>query len=174
MIDNGEIRQDIIKRYFNKKHLITQDLDTRSNPSSAGVVHEFELDMENSTFDQSIVGIMRKNTLLVTEGDSGNFHDFWDINNMPTYTEFGAGVDINGGEYVYNQLYSTSMSGSNFQNEYSGPGAGYNIWDVDWKMFYDPSQNGRLPDGRDDPNSNLDYLYGCTSDCVGPRYSPIP
>lgn len=152
VIDNGEIRQDIKKEHFNKKHLITQDIDTRSNPSSAGIVHEFELDMRNSTFDQAhIAGLMNKNTLLITDGIGGEFNSFFDINNMPRNTD--GGVDVDGGMFLYNQRYSTSMSGSDFQNEYEGQAAGYNIWDVDWKMFYDPAQN-------------VGYLYGCYSDCM--------
>ncbi len=132
VIDSNGVYQEITKASFNKKHRIVQNID------NSGLVGKFDLDMTNSTFDQAnIAGIMNKNEQSITSG--GKLISTFDINNIPT--NGNSNVNISGGKYKYVQKYTTSMTGSNFQNEYEGAGAGYNIWLEDWKAWRVPSQN---------------------------------
>ena len=151
VVDSDGVYQDITKQFFNRKHIITQEIN------SGNVYHDFELDMTNSTFDQqNIAGQMNKNYLRVTDG---SFSSEFDINNI-TLADNSV-VDVSGGKYIYVNKYQTTMSGSNFENEYEGEGAGYNIWEENWKHWYDPAQNSG-------------HLHSCYSDCFGGRSSPTP
>lgn len=161
ILDSDGVFQEITKASFNRKHKIVQNID------SGGVFHDFELDMTNSTFDQSnIAGVMSKNILRVTDGD---FVSEFDINNMgdlvppdapPGQRKQNVDVNVTGGKYVYVNKYQTSMSGGPFESEYEGEGAGFNIWEQDWKVWYDPSQN-------------VGHLYGCDDECNGGRADPF-
>lgn len=149
VINSGELMQDLTKANFNKKPHMIQKINTPS------LVHDFDMDMSNSTYDQAnIAAILNKNQLRVVDG---SFTSFFDINNMPAGSK--RDVRISGGKFLYSKKYTTSMSGGPFLNEYEGEGAGYNIWTELWKAWYDPAQN-------------VGHQYSCTEDCIGGRSLP--
>jgi len=162
--------QDMVKAKFNQKHKLNQDL----NAEAGKVIHSFELDMTNSTFEQSdIAGIMTRNYFKVTGSNDTSPIEF-DITD--SFYQDRGGFDISGGKYRFDRLYTTSINGTSFENEYSGEGAGYNIWQVDWKKYYDPSQNNYIApssNGDGDDKGPKGHLYGCYDECSSSaQYQP--
>lgn len=131
VVQGGGLKQEIVKTHFNKKPLIVQTLNTPE------VVHGFEIDMTNSTYDQAtLAGVVKQNWQQLNS--NGFSYDF-DVNNMPY--EGDSKVYVTGGKYKYVQKYTTSMIGTTFANEYEGEGSGYNIWTEMWMAWRDPAQN---------------------------------
>ncbi len=150
IIEADGIFQDIKKEAYALKPDIIQTLDDN------GVTAEFELRMSNSNYNQdNIAGIMERNSIRVTDGD---FVSEFDINDIDSP---GSVIDVTGGKFKYESRYDNTLSGGSFESEYSGEGAGFNIFEADWKIFYDPSQN-------------IGNMYGCHEDCYGPRVRPNP
>ncbi len=167
--------QDMTKAAFNKKPKLNQELNQELNH---GILASFELDMTNSSYDQAdIAGVMTRNYVKVTaDGPGGSSPIAFDITDG-FYQDRG-GFDITGGKFRYDSLYSSTINRptSSLQNEYSGEGAGYNIWNEDWKKYYDTAQNTYLApprDGDDDDRGPRGHLYGCTDECGSSKvYQP--
>jgi len=150
--------QDMTKAKFNTKHKLNQDL----NAEAGKVIHSFELDMTNSTYDQDhIAGLMNKNYFKITgSGINGTSPIEFDITD--SFYQDRGGFDISGGKYKFVKKYDETIGlPIALENEYIGAGGGYNIWNEDWKKYYDPSQNGPIDipctpdkDGKCDGNSS--------------------
>ncbi len=140
VVDSEGVYQDITKAHFTLKHIIAQTID------SGSVFHEFEIDMTNSNFDQDhIAGQMNKNYLLIADASFNSEFDILNIGdagagNIPSANPNSV-VDISGGKYKYVNKYQSTLSGTSFDNEYEGEGAGYNIWEENWKHWRNASQN---------------------------------
>lgn len=175
MANNG-FEQDMTKAKFNQKHLLTQTLDV-AYEGNARLEHRFELDMTNSTFDQAdIAGVMKENYYRMT--GSGSQGSIWfDI--TEGFFQDRGGFDITGGKYTFARLYNTTINNSGpLENEYSGEGAGYNVWNENWKAYYDESQNNYAAPSRNGDDDDDDdrrrpdtTLYSCYDDC-GAKYEP--
>ena len=125
----GGMVQEIIKDQYSRKPIIHQTLDTDS------VRAEFVMDMSNSTYaDANTAGLMQ-NTIIITQP---NFESRFDV------ALDGDDVNISGGKFEYVDY-----------GVYTGEGAGFDIYTVDWWQFRDPDQN-------------RGHLYGCDEDCFGP------
>ena len=132
VINSGGLYQEVTKASFNKKQRITQNIN------AGALSHQFDLDMSNSTFDQAnIAGVMLKNQMSIRDGA---FVSDFNINNMPAGS--GSSVNITGGKYLYSKRYTSSMTGSSFENEYvSSTGNHFDTWTELWKEWRNPAQN---------------------------------
>ncbi len=153
VINSGGLMQDVTKASFNKKHRIIETIN------AGALSHQFDMDMSNSTFDQSnIAGILNKNQMRITDGD---FISDFDIKNIPTGGR--STVNITGGKYKYVKKYTTSMTGGPFENEYiPETGAHFNVWTEMWKEWRNPAQNptSSCSSDQDRPSSGTCHLYG--------------
>ncbi len=124
-INDGEMKSDFIKDFFDKKPIIKQTIT--SPHAGVTMVSTFNLDMSNSDYSTDTATAILQNDLTFSSGDVGSF-------SMEMFNN--ADINLDAGRYIYTN--GAGMFGSEGIYEYSD--SALDLTTIDW-LEYDDGTN---------------------------------